>query len=516
MDSKKPNYFIRHWRGELPLPVSFWGNVVFLNLLITMISRITTFGGFLDGIRWQTAQIVVLSLILFAVIIGVWQIVGTWRSATSYRAKGGSRVITGIVKLLMAFGVLSLIGNLGIAIEDFNLRTENAKNQDFDVYVSENGYELVITGEIGVTISDSVVAQLEQHKAIDTLVLNSHGGDLNETFRIINALYSYRNDNEQEITTYVDEHCASACSILFISGDTRILAKGAQLGFHQLQSYATADPDTSNIERLQRKVSNYFQLQGVSPSFLRDMYQAAPDDMWYPEEELLLTSNVVHHLIERQSMVPTSAPTAQPTAAQGAETESQLDVVALIRDISPVHYEELERQLESIPNDGNHKQNVELTISNFVSNLKLESLRRVDDVLLLNVIENETALYNQLAEHAPDLCMQTLYPGEYGYPDYERVMHYQDDALFAEEITRIFEQGLRQELPTIDYEMAYADLEHVLATINQDISALDAFEASNEGYRLHCQSIAHFYAYLVKALPEARAANLVRYIIEPE
>ncbi|WP_417687959.1 hypothetical protein [Pseudidiomarina sp.] len=516
MDSKKPNYFVRHWRGELSLSVSFWGNVVFLNILVTIISRITTFGGFLDGISWQTAQIVVISLLLFAVVIGVWQIVGTWRSATRYRANGGSRVITGIVKLLMAFGALSLIGNLGIAIQDFNLRTENAKNQDFDVYVSENGYELVITGEIGVTISDTVVAQLEQYKAIDTLVLNSHGGDLNETFRIIHALDRYRDDNGQKITTYVDEYCASACSILFISGDKRILAKGAKLGFHQLQSYVTVDPDTANIERLQRKVSNYFQLQGVSPAFVRDMYQAAPDDMWYPTEELLLTSNVVHHLVERESMVPTSAPTTKQTATQSTETTSELDVVALIRDISPVHYEELERQLESIPNDGNHKQNVELTISNFVSNLKLESLRRVDDGLLLDVIENETALYNQLAEHAPDLCMQTLYPGEYGYPDYERVMHYRDGALFAEEITRIFEQGLRQELPTIDYEMAYADLEHVLATINQDISALDAFEASNKGYRLHCQSIAHFYAYLAKALPETRAANLVRYIIEPE
>jgi hypothetical protein len=65
-------------------------------------------------------------------------------------------------------------------------------------------------------------------------VLNSHGGDVNEAFRIVAIM------DEVKVTTIVHENaiCASACaSILYISGDKHVVLWSGIVGFHTC--YAT-------------------------------------------------------------------------------------------------------------------------------------------------------------------------------------------------------------------------------------------------------------------------------------
>lgn len=503
METQKANYFVRHWRGELPLSVSFWGNVVFVNIVVTFLSNVVTLGGFTDGLRWQSLQLLSLCLVTFAVVVGLWQIVGTWRSAKRYRQSGGSKIGASIVQLLMALGLFSLISNIVIVTKDHLERYESAQQQNFEVYLSDDRETLFIDGEIGVTISDSVLALLEQNDAITTLALNGPGGDLNETFRILNALAEYRKDG-RELTTYARGTCASACSILFVGGDRRVLAEGSELGFHQLQAYVAVDAD--NIERLQEKVAHYFLRQGVARNFIGEMYQAEPEDMWYPDAQALLAANVVHEI----------APPDAGTGSAATATSSTPDVMGLIRRTAPERYKAFEQRLAALPQGENHTQNVEFATQNFVSELKFEAIRRLDDPLLLQVIGNETVMYSTLAENDPALCMQTLYPNAYGFPEYASVMSYQDEAAFAQELTQIFEQGLTRDFTEIDYDAAQSDLDVVLNSMPGNIDALEAYDESIDGYRAHCQAIADFYAHIGDALSEENAANLVRWLLEPE
>ena len=66
------DYFIRHWRGELSLPVSFWLNAWLLQILFSLATRVLA--------KFMPPPVTLGLLILF-VAITVWGWVGVWRSA---------------------------------------------------------------------------------------------------------------------------------------------------------------------------------------------------------------------------------------------------------------------------------------------------------------------------------------------------------------------------------------------------------------------------------------------------
>jgi hypothetical protein len=76
------NYFVRHWRGELSLPVSYWLNGVLGGLMIGVIV-----GGlaYLIRIRDDAQPLMWLASLTMTWVAGallaVWQTVGVWRSA---------------------------------------------------------------------------------------------------------------------------------------------------------------------------------------------------------------------------------------------------------------------------------------------------------------------------------------------------------------------------------------------------------------------------------------------------
>ena len=101
---KKASYFLRHWRGELSLPRSYWLNGVLIfgfgvNILLLII---------------EVASIVLLRSsppILIAILVGVialdlaayvWALVGTWRSAVRYT---GPRFWSILARIAIVVGV---------------------------------------------------------------------------------------------------------------------------------------------------------------------------------------------------------------------------------------------------------------------------------------------------------------------------------------------------------------------------------------------------------------------------
>jgi hypothetical protein len=89
----KGNYFVRHWRGELSLRLSYWVNGPFASILGMILVRVLvevvdTAAGlgayrrvFLVGGTW-----LVMSVVL------VWEVVGVWRSAGRLRPNADGRM----------------------------------------------------------------------------------------------------------------------------------------------------------------------------------------------------------------------------------------------------------------------------------------------------------------------------------------------------------------------------------------------------------------------------------------
>ena len=111
------NYFLAHWRGELPLWVSFWANLVLiavaLRVLDLWISR---------NLPVVDMPFIAILMALYAItmlVIYIWQIVGVWRSADRDKAETKGKMIGGIVQFLIVIGVLSTIGAIRTALPKY-------------------------------------------------------------------------------------------------------------------------------------------------------------------------------------------------------------------------------------------------------------------------------------------------------------------------------------------------------------------------------------------------------------
>ncbi len=103
---RKGNYFVRHWRGDLSLGVSYWLNGLLAYLLVAILA------GFVVGLK-ETAGLkataaAVILLYTFAIALSVWQIVGIWRSSSNHVRRGGLAVWATLAKVAVVLGILNL------------------------------------------------------------------------------------------------------------------------------------------------------------------------------------------------------------------------------------------------------------------------------------------------------------------------------------------------------------------------------------------------------------------------
>ena len=99
---KRANYFIRHWRGQFSLGVSYWVNG-FLASFVVAIAAVAVAAMQAD-VRTQAA----LTLVVFVLAISgsVWQWVGIWRSASNHFSRGGTHFWAGTAKVMVILGFL--------------------------------------------------------------------------------------------------------------------------------------------------------------------------------------------------------------------------------------------------------------------------------------------------------------------------------------------------------------------------------------------------------------------------
>jgi len=111
----------------------------------------------------------------------------------------------------------------------------------------------------------------------DLVVLDGPGGILGEAFLIAEEV------RRRGLSTLVapNQSCASACAIVFLSGRTKYMGKGAAVGLHSASFVdGTADPEATQI------MAAYLSQLGVPDSTLRRMARTAPSDIrWLTQGE---------------------------------------------------------------------------------------------------------------------------------------------------------------------------------------------------------------------------------------
>ena len=174
----------------------------------------------------------------------------------------------------------------------------------FDTFAAENERDQEITWDD----VDTFEQLLKENKTITLLELNSSGGDVAAAFYIADLVIDY------ELDTNVNGTCDSACTTIFLGGETRTIERGSWLGFHQsywdsgdIEEYYRSnkgayDWDTKFefaswlYEDTQQEILRnleYLIERGVDAGFAIKTMQATSSDMWYPRRKQLLEAGVI-------------------------------------------------------------------------------------------------------------------------------------------------------------------------------------------------------------------------------
>jgi hypothetical protein len=325
------NYLVRHWRGELSLPVSYWLNGTVSGLVVGFV-----IAGMAYLINWQgdARPVVWLSTLIaswmLAALLTIWQAVGIWRSAIRYR-QSGNDFWGGVAQMLTVVGVLLFPYNFATVGAPqlagiYEIVSGDAHVGPHEFHILANGQTLEFSGGITFGVTQELERFLNAMAGVRTVRLNSNGGRILEAQRM-SDLISSRN-----LATFVARDCLSACTIVFLGGRERFMLPTARLGFHQPAFRGmTASDRRAAIAAEQQRLQQRF---GLSAAFAARANSAPPGGMWYPDKDELMRERVVTRLVSPRQVVP--SPTDGPVGNAASPSADSAAVTTVARPLPAI------------------------------------------------------------------------------------------------------------------------------------------------------------------------------------
>jgi hypothetical protein len=312
------NFIARHWRGEFSLPRAYWLNYLLLGIGVGLVFGVLAYvinrGAVEQPVRWLISHCLTWSVII---LFTIWSAIGVWRAASAYR-RAGKRFwgITAKVTILLgalhlAYSIVAVAIPQGLGICEILAGDTRLGTHQFKVLA--NGTVLEFSGGISFGTAKEFETMLKAMDNVHTVRLNSHGGRIMEAQKISDLIKARR------LSTYVTQHCVSACTIVFLGGTKRYLHAGAKLGFHQPHFRGmTANEQRASIAREQERLEKF----GLSHAFAERANTASPSGMWYPEQSELLRERVVTTIVTPKPSQPvaSSAPAQSAPATRSVGT----------------------------------------------------------------------------------------------------------------------------------------------------------------------------------------------------
>jgi hypothetical protein len=300
------NFFVRHWRGELSLAVSYWA-INFCAFIASTVAVAVINVTLVPSRGYEPSLLLAVNILtwLALAVILVWQVVGLWRSARRRAIELGKlrrsafwplaaqfAAVLGVLQFAATFsatGAPSLTELSRIVFQN-DPDIPNAM-----VTIADGGRTLKIEGGIKYGLSRNVETVLDAAPTVTALQLDSLGGRVAEATKLFDLVRS------RHLDTFVSGECSSACTLVFAAGNNRFLDASGILGFHS--SYwpgATA----ADIRDMNAMWAATYRSVGISAAFLARAMSTSSSQMWYPTHEELRQSGVLSGDIASVRHVP--------------------------------------------------------------------------------------------------------------------------------------------------------------------------------------------------------------------
>jgi hypothetical protein len=281
-------YWLRHWRGQLPLARSYWVNGFAVNVAIA-VGEATILAlaqeRQLALVAWAFVVFVILSLAL-----RTWSFVGIWRSANHHVERGGSALWAFVARAVVGLAALAIVATAPALWSQVREMVLIASGHDpigvpATIKVSANGNELTLDGNITAGLNSRLAEALQAAPNAHLLTLNSHGGRILEALAMVDQIKARRLD------TRVLENCESACTLLFLAGTERSSSPLAQIGFHQPNFPGLS---AEGRQQMIQNNSQDYRAAGMSDAFVARIMATPPEKVWYPTYAEMTEAGVVN------------------------------------------------------------------------------------------------------------------------------------------------------------------------------------------------------------------------------
>jgi TPR repeat protein len=301
--AKRTNYFVRHWRGDLSLGLSYWVNGVLGTFLLALLIAMAVIAT-QDATPLTFTSALVLFAYALTIVVYVWQFVGIWRSASNHVSRGGSGAWATVAKVMVVLGLLKCVvlvyrTYIPQSVEMVSILTGDARMPLYEIQILPGGTEIVFRGGLRAGCAKELKRVLSATTQAKVLHIESPGGRLNEARRMVQLV------REHGLTTYTSGYCLSAATLVLMSGKERVAAPGAKIGFH-----AGTLPGATAFQRLimDSLVRATMRSEGVFDEFTERVLATPSNEMWYPTFEEMREAGV----LSSQSYIHNGKPEDKP------------------------------------------------------------------------------------------------------------------------------------------------------------------------------------------------------------
>jgi ATP-dependent protease ClpP protease subunit len=284
-------FWLRHWRGQLPLARSYWVNGFLVNI-VTVAGQ-----AFILGLA-QSRQLALVAsafviFVALALALQVWSFVGIWRSAGRHVARGGSAFWAFAARAMIALGVISLAATSPQLWSQTREMVLIASGNDpigtpAVIETSASGDEITFDGNITSGVSANLRQVLDAAPKARKLLLKSRGGRILEALAMVDLIKARRLD------TRVVQNCESACTLLFLAGVERSASPLAAIGFHQPDFPGLSSQERASIIQSNRED---YRAAGITDQFIDRIMATTPEQMWYPTGEEMTNAGVLNAVV---------------------------------------------------------------------------------------------------------------------------------------------------------------------------------------------------------------------------
>jgi hypothetical protein len=288
------DYFVNHWKGKLSLPVSYWVNIVILNIIFFYVTESI-------AIRikhpYRIIDFILISSVIYYFTIYLWQIIGNWRCSKRY-INDGKKFWASIVRIILIISTFFIIPRFLNLLKLREVNYDEINKLGYTIDLVDEGSKIHIIGGMKYGLSDEIQDILEKNEKIKGIIIDSYGGLVYEGYKLAEII------KRNNLNTYSIIECSSAATIAFIAGTERFIINETKMGFHNPFSILDLRKDFQlnalelNTARKQKKLSksdylNFLHKNRIADNFIMKLENYDSKDLFYPTIDELTESGII-------------------------------------------------------------------------------------------------------------------------------------------------------------------------------------------------------------------------------